>query len=87
MSDVFEYRPKGTCSVQIFVKINDGIVEDARFVGGCPGNQQGVVALMRGMTVSDVISRLKGIQCGNKGTSCPDQMACALQAYQKQKGL
>ena len=74
------YRTRGTCSRAIEVEINDeGIVTDVAFSGGCSGNTQGVAALVRGMTAAEAISRLEGIKCGFKSTSCPDQLAIALQ--------
>ena len=73
------YKTRGTCSRAIEYEVNDGIVTECRFVGGCMGNTQGVAALVKGMKVDEAISRLKGIQCGMRGTSCPDQLACALE--------
>lgn len=66
------------CTRQIAIAIKDGIILDAEFVGGCSGNTNGIVSLIKGMKVEDVISRLEGIKCGVKGTSCPDQLAKAL---------
>ena len=62
----------------IHVTVEDGIVTDVKFFGGCNGNTQGVAALVKGMTVDEVIARLDGIDCGGRGTSCPDQLANAL---------
>ena len=73
-----EYKTRGTCSRMIIVDVEDGIVTDCSFVGGCSGNTQGVAALVRGMKVEDAIERMKGIKCGMKSTSCPDQLAEAL---------
>lgn len=75
------YKPSGTCSVQIDFDITDGKVHNVAFTGGCNGNAQGISHLVEGMPVSEVISRLKGIRCSFKKTSCPDQLATALQAY------
>lgn len=76
----YEYIPQGVCSKLIHVEINtDNIIEEAHFVAGCSGNTQGVCSLARGMKVEEVISRLKGIRCGNKSTSCPDQLARMLE--------
>lgn len=72
------YTTKGVCSRQISIEINDGIIENVRFVGGCNGNTQGISALVKGMKVEDAISRLEGINCSGRGTSCPDQLAKAL---------
>ncbi|MBQ4150777.1 MAG: TIGR03905 family TSCPD domain-containing protein [Clostridia bacterium] len=74
----FDYRTRGTCSRMIHLVVEDGIVTDIRFVGGCHGNTQGVAALVKGMAVEDIIARLEGIDCGGRGTSCPDQLAKAL---------
>jgi uncharacterized protein (TIGR03905 family) len=74
-----EYQTQGTCSRLITIKVNNGIIENVSFLGGCHGNTQGISALTKGMKVADVIARCKGIQCGNKGTSCPDQLAKALE--------
>lgn len=74
-----EYTPAGVCSRHISVEVEDGVIKDVRFTGGCHGNTQGIGALARGMKVDDLISRCKGICCGNKGTSCPDQLAKALE--------
>ena len=74
------YKTHGTCSRAIEYEVQDGIVTECRFVGGCMGNTQGIAALVKGMKVEEAIARLKGIQCGFRGTSCPDQLACALEA-------
>jgi len=73
------YKTHGTCSRAIEYEVTDGIVTSCRFIGGCMGNTQGVAALVKGMKVEDAIARLKGIQCGMRGTSCPDQLARALE--------
>ena len=75
----FSYRPKGVCSRGVTFDIKDGRVVDVRFDGGCNGNTQGVARLVEGMPVEEAIRRLSGIECGYKGTSCPDQLAKALQ--------
>ena len=72
------YQTQGTCSKFIEFDGEDGIVNDVVFYGGCNGNLQGIARLVKGMKVDDVISRLEGINCGGKGTSCPDQLAKAL---------
>ena len=76
----FEYIPRGVCSRKIIVDVEDDKVLDVKFVGGCNGNLKGIGALVKGMTVSEVISRLEGIDCNMKGTSCPDQLAMALKS-------
>ena len=73
------YKTKGTCSRQIEVTLtDDGIIEEVMFLGGCSGNTTGISALVKGMKAEDAISRLAGIKCGFKPTSCPDQLANAL---------
>ena len=75
------YKTSGVCSREINFDVVDGKVVNVRYVGGCNGNTQGVAALVEGMEINEAIRRLKGIQCGAKGTSCPDQLATALQQY------
>ena len=72
------YQTKGTCSSAIDIEVNNGVIESVAFTGGCNGNLKGISALVKGMTVEDAISRLEGISCGFKNTSCPDQLAQAL---------
>lgn len=74
----YEYKTKGTCSQRILFEIEDGKVKNVQFIGGCNGNLQGISKLVEGMAVQDVIERIKGIRCGMKPTSCPDQLATAL---------
>lgn len=74
------YQPKGVCSTAIDIEVKDGVIESVNFTGGCSGNLQGIGALVRGMTPEEAISRLKGIRCGFKATSCPDQLAKALES-------
>ena len=78
MTKRIEFRTSGTCSRMIIIDVEDGVVKDCTFVGGCAGNTKGVGALVRGMRCEDVIARLEGIKCGFKNTSCPDQLARAL---------
>lgn len=73
------YKTIGTCSQQIDFDIIDGRIANVRFSGGCNGNLQGISRLVEGMTPEEAISKLKGIKCGFKNTSCPDQLACALE--------
>lgn len=75
----YTYFPKGTCSRQIDIEIMDGIIRSCRFTGGCNGNAKGVCALVQGQPANAVIERLSGIECGMRGTSCPDQLSIALQ--------
>ena len=80
----FEYKTKGTCSQRIFFEIENNKVHNVQFLGGCNGNLQGLSKLVEGMDVDEVISRIGGIRCGMKATSCPDQLAQALKAYKAQ---
>lgn len=74
------YKTTGTCSQAIDFDLNpDGTIEHATFIGGCNGNTQGIGALVKGMKAEDAIARMKGIKCGYKNTSCPDQLAIALE--------
>lgn len=74
------YQTRGTCSTAIDIELKDGIIDSVRFTGGCNGNLQGISALVKGMTPQEAIGRLKGIRCGMKPTSCPDQLAHALES-------
>lgn len=74
------YRTQGTCSSNIEVEVENDIITDVHFTGGCNGNLKGISSLVKGMKVDDVISRLEGIHCGSKSTSCPDQLCKALRA-------
>ena len=79
----FTYTPRGVCSRQIELSIDQDTIVSVRFLGGCAGNTQGVAALIAGMKVDDAIARLSGIRCGFKPTSCPDQLANALKKYKE----
>lgn len=74
------YTPSGVCSRGIDFELEDGIVKNVHFTGGCSGNTQGIAALIQGMPAEEAIRRLKGLRCGFKPTSCPDQLAKALEA-------
>ena len=76
----YEYKTKGTCSQKIFFDVENGKVTNVQFLGGCNGNLKGIASLVEGMDVDQVISRVEGIRCGMKNTSCPDQLAQALKA-------
>lgn len=80
----YQYATQGTCSRLIEIEIEDGLIAGVEFIGGCHGNLQGISSLVRGMRPADVIARLEGIRCGNKPTSCPDQLATALRAVMEQ---
>ena len=74
----YTYYPKGTCSKQMEVDLEDGVIKDVRVLGGCNGNLQGISRLLVGMPVQQAIERMEGVRCGSKLTSCPDQLAKAL---------
>lgn len=75
---VHTYKTQGTCSSHIELEVEEGIVKSVNFWGGCNGNLQGISRLVKGMPVEAVIARLEGIRCGNRPTSCPDQLCKAL---------
>ncbi len=82
----YEYRTKGTCSQLIHFDLEGDKVSNIQFFGGCNGNLKGISKLVDGMSVQDIIAKLEGIRCGNKMTSCPDQLAQAVRiAYEKEK--
>ena len=74
----YTYKTQGTCSTDIHVKVDNGVIEEVAFTGGCNGNLQGISTLVKGMKPADVIQKLEGIRCGTKRTSCPDQLCQAL---------
>ena len=74
------YKTQGVCSSFIDIEMNGNTIDSVKFTGGCNGNLQGISALVKGMTAQDAIDRLKGIRCGFKNTSCPDQLAQALES-------
>ena len=76
----YTYKTKGVCSQMISFEIEDNKVSNVQFFGGCNGNLKGIAALVEGMDIDEVISRVEGIRCGMKSTSCPDQLAQALRA-------
>lgn len=75
---VYQYKTHGTCSTRIDLEVEDGILKDVAYEGGCNGNLQGICRLVKGMPVKNVIAKLEGIRCGMKTTSCPDQLCRAL---------
>lgn len=75
------FKPNGVCASEIHFEVDEGIVTSVKFIGGCAGNAIGIANLVEGMPVNEVISRLEGVKCGYKGTSCPDQLATALKQY------
>lgn len=78
------YTPRGVCSRKMVVEAEDGIITDVQVMGGCDGNLKGIMSLLKGMKVEDAISRMEGIRCGMKATSCPDQLSKALKELQEQ---
>ncbi len=79
-----QFQPQGVCCQQMFVDISeDNKINEAMFMGGCSGNLQGIARLIQGMDINDVIKKLEGVDCGGKGTSCPDQLAKGLAHYLK----
>jgi len=76
------YKPQGTCSSLIEIDVEDGIINEVIYTGGCPGNLLAIGELVRGMKVSEAIEKLEGIRCGHKKTSCADQLAQALKTTQ-----
>lgn len=77
------YTPRGVCSRQMTVETEDGVITHVQVMGGCDGNLKGIMSLLKGMKVEDAISRMEGIRCGMKATSCPDQLALALRKLQE----
>lgn len=82
---MYSYKTKGVCSREIQFDVENDIIKEVRFIGGCMGNTQGVAALAKGRNIDEVITTIKGIDCGGRGTSCPDQLALALIAYKEQQ--
>jgi len=76
---MYSYQPKGVCAKKIDFEIVDNKIKSVNFTGGCQGNLSGIGALVKGMDVEETIKKLKGIRCGDKSTSCPDQLALALE--------
>ena len=82
---LFHYRPVGVCPHNFTIELQDGVIRDLKADAGCPGNLQGIAALVKGSSAEEVITRLQGIRCGRRATSCPDQIACALREALKQE--
>ena len=77
------YNTKGICAVRVEFDVEDGVVKNISFLGGCDGNHKGIAELAEGMTPEEAARRLKGITCGRRTTSCPDQLAVALEEFMK----
>ena len=73
------YKTRGTCSTQIDIEVEEGIIKSVKFTGGCNGNLQGISKLVEGMKAEDAIAKIRGIKCGSKPTSCPDQLSYAIE--------
>ena len=81
----YTFQPRGVCSRKMTVELENGVIKSVNVEGGCNGNLQGISALVKGMKAEEAITRLKGINCGGRGTSCPDQFARGLEAAMAQK--
>lgn len=79
------FKPTGICPREINLEINDDIISSVEFIGGCSGNTQGLARLVEGMQVDDAIRKMEGIRCGQRPTSCPDQLAQALRQCKKEQ--
>ena len=79
------YTPKGVCSQKMEIELEDGVIKNVKVIGGCDGNLKGIMSLVKGCRAEDVIERLNGIECRTKGTSCPDQLAKALEEAIKEE--
>ena len=79
----YVYEPQGVCSTKMIFEIENNIIKSLKVINGCNGNLKGISELVKGMNIDDVIAKLKGIECGFKSTSCPDQIAKALEEFKK----
>ena len=79
----YRFKPKGVCSQEMIIELEGDTIKSVKIIGGCAGNTVGVSRLVEGKSVDEVIKMLKGIECGARGTSCPDQVATALEEYKK----
>ena len=87
MTSKFTFYPQGVCSMMIEIELEDDIIRDVIFTGGCNGNLSGISKLIKGMRAEDVIEKLEGTTCGFKDTSCPDQLSKALRQALSQNGV
>lgn len=83
----FVYKPRGTCSYEMVIELDEKIIKKVDIKGGCAGNRVGISHLIEGMDINEAIKRLKGIPCGNRGTSCPDQLSIALEQAKEKYNL
>ncbi len=79
----YKFTPQGVCSMEMIFDIENNIIKSLKIIGGCPGNTVGVSRLVAGRSIDEVIEMLEGINCGGRGTSCPDQVAIALKEYKR----
>lgn len=84
-TEIIQFKPTGTCCKIMQIAISNGIIQDVEFIGGCPGNLTALKKLLKGMQVDDVIAKFSGIKCGDKKTSCADQLAYCLMEYKSRK--
>lgn len=82
---MYTYKTTGVCSTEIHIDVENDTIKTVEFIRGCPGNLFGISKLVEGMNINDAISKLEGIKCGNKDTSCPDQLSKALKEYKNKK--
>ena len=82
---MYTYKTTGVCSTEIHIDVENDTIKTVEFVKGCPGNLFGISKLVEGMNINDAILKLEGIKCGNKNTSCPDQLSKALKEYKNKK--
>lgn len=80
----YQYEPKGVCSRQMIIEVEHEIIKSVEIIGGCAGNTKGISVLVEGMNINEAIKRLRGIDCRGRGTSCPDQLAIALEKIKEQ---
>ena len=85
MEKTIQYKTEGTCCQLMQVIVDDDRIKDVDFIGGCNGNLKGIKSLIKGMKIEEVISKLSGIKCGSKPTSCPDQLAKCLSLVMQQQ--
>ena len=81
--EIYEYKPSGVCSTKMIFEIENNKVLNLKVINGCPGNSLGIASLIKDQDIDYIISKLKGVKCGRKDTSCPDQIALALEEYKK----
>ena len=81
----YRFTPRGVCSREMIIELDGDIIKNVKIIGGCAGNTVGVSRLIQGMNINEAIKRLKGIPCGVKSTSCPDQLAIALEQVKNHK--